>query len=273
MTDALFVRRFAGEISGRAEHADHDHFTLALWLAGTGVFEMNGARSAVESGTVQLVPAGMMHRLVSARSAEVLALGFCATCWRLDPSLLLPFDRVRRGAAFAFACDDERRAEVAHLLTRLERELRGEGAELVSQSLLTLILAEVGRAHRASGDAPGAHALPTAVADALAFVERHGLEPQLGLRDVAAAVGVSAAHLTTTVRRSTGRTVQQWITLGRIHEAQRLLSQTSLGVDAIATRVGYADARHFRRAFKQHAGVSPAAWRTSERGRSSPSSP
>ena len=265
MTDALFVRRFAGELSGGAAHADHEHFTLALWLAGGGVFEMNGARASLERGHVQLVPAGMMHRMVSARSAEVLALGFCATCWRLDPSLLVPFDRVRRGAAFAFPCDDERRADVAHLLGRLERELGREGgddgAELVSQSLLTLILAEVGRAHRTSGDALGGHALPEAVADALAFVERHGLEPQLGLRDVAAAVGVSAAHLTTTVRRSTGRTVQQWITLGRLNEAQRLLRQTSLAVDEIATRVGYADARHFRRAFKQHAGVSPAAWR------------
>lgn len=259
--ETLFVRRFDGDLHPSAvtnPPGRHDHFTLALWLAGRGTFELNGVLAQLESGHAQLVPAGVPHRLVNARQAEVVALGFCGTCFELDPALLAPFDRVRRGGSFTIRPRES--AHLAHLLGALERELRGEGAALVTRSLLILILVELERAHRAAGG-PTMHALPTPVADALALIERRCLEPGLGLRDVAAAVGRSPAHLTTAVRRATGRTVHQWITLGRMGEARRLLEQTTLSIDEIAERLGYADSRHFRRVFQRDQGVSPSAFR------------
>lgn len=271
--DTLFVRRFDGDVHPSAAAKPpgrHDHFTLALWLAGQGTFELNGVLAQLETGHAQLVPAGVPHRLVHARRAEVVALGFCGTCFELDPALLAPFDRVRRGGSFTVRPRES--GHLAHLLGALERELRGEGAALVTRSLLILILVELERAHRASGG-PTKHALPAAVADALALIERRCLEPGLGLRDVAAAVGRSPAHLTTVVRRATGRTVQQWITVGRMGEARRLLAQTALAIDEVAERLGYADPRHFRRVFQRDQGVSPSAFRALAAHDSTPVSP
>jgi AraC-like DNA-binding protein len=68
---------------------------------------------------------------------------------------------------------------------------------------------------------------------------------RISLRDVAAAVNLSAGHLTTVVRRKTGRTVQEWIAERRMAQARRLLVETDLTVAEIGRRVGYADPVYF----------------------------
>ncbi|PQM45057.1 HTH-type transcriptional activator Btr [Mycobacterium talmoniae] len=83
----------------------------------------------------------------------------------------------------------------------------------------------------------------------------------LSLRDVAGEVGVTAGHLTTVVRRRTGRTVQEWITERRMTEARRLLADTHLAIGEIARRVGLPDPGYFTRVFRRTHGISPRAWR------------
>jgi Helix-turn-helix domain len=69
-------------------------------------------------------------------------------------------------------------------------------------------------------------------------------------------------EVTTVVGRRTGRTVQQWITERRLAEARRLLAQTDLTVQAVAGRVGYADAGYLIRRFHAAHGVPPPQeWR------------
>lgn len=77
--------------------------------------------------------------------------------------------------------------------------------------------------------------------------------------------GSNPAHVTTLVRRATGRPVQAWIIAGRLAEATRRLRHTDEIVDVIAERVGYADATHFIRLFRREHGITPAAWRSRQR--------
>jgi AraC family transcriptional activator of pobA len=78
---------------------------------------------------------------------------------------------------------------------------------------------------------------------------------------VAAAVNISPGHLTSTVRRQTGRTVQQWITERRMVQARRLLAATELPIGEVGRRVGFPDAGYFARTFGKVHGMSPARWR------------
>jgi AraC-like DNA-binding protein len=87
----------------------------------------------------------------------------------------------------------------------------------------------------------------------------------LSLRDVASAVNVSPGHLTSTVRRRTGRTVQEWITERRMLQARRLLATTALPVAEVGRRVGYPDPGYFARVFGRANGTSPARWRDAGR--------
>jgi AraC-like DNA-binding protein len=47
-------------------------------------------------------------------------------------------------------------------------------------------------------------------------------------------------------------------------EARRRLRATDERVDAIATRVGYADVTHFIRQFRRAHGMTPSAWRKAQ---------
>lgn len=81
------------------------------------------------------------------------------------------------------------------------------------------------------------------------------------LSDVAEAVGYSAAYLTNRVAKITGETVNSWIVKRRMAAARYLLKNTSFNIEQIATNVGYQNACHFSRQFRQHHKIPPQAWR------------
>jgi AraC-like DNA-binding protein len=82
---------------------------------------------------------------------------------------------------------------------------------------------------------------------------------------VARAVGRSPAHVTTALTRATGKSAGAWIIAGRMAEARRRLLHSDEPIDAIADRVGYADATHFIRLFRRSHGATPASWRARHR--------
>jgi AraC-like DNA-binding protein len=142
----------------------------------------------------------------------------------------------------------------------LEHEIHGNERsrdEAVS-ALLRLVLIELERMS-------GPEAIPGPAGQgiarqALTYIEANALEP-LSLAQVARAVGRSATHVASVVRKETGRTVGQWILEYRMAEARRRLRGTDEQVDIIAERVGYADVTHFIRLFRRAHGLTPAAWR------------
>lgn len=98
------------------------------------------------------------------------------------------------------------------------------------------------------------------LAEVFEVIERRYPQP-LSLRDVATAVNISPGHLTSTVRRRTGRTVQEWITERRMVQARRLLAASELPISEVGRRVGFPDAGYFSRTFGKVHGMSPAQWR------------
>jgi AraC-like DNA-binding protein len=98
------------------------------------------------------------------------------------------------------------------------------------------------------------------LAEVFDFIEKHYQE-RISLTDVAAAVNISSGHLTTVVRRKTGRPVLEWITERRMAQARRLLTETDLTIAGIAHNVGYTDAAYFVRTFRIAHGTTPLRWR------------
>ena len=92
------------------------------------------------------------------------------------------------------------------------------------------------------------------------FIEERYHEP-ISLATIATAVGLTPGHLTTVVRRKTGRTVQRWIIERRMAEARRLLRETDLTVEAIVARAGYRQPSFFIKHFRRDHMVTPATWR------------
>ncbi|MBH8552085.1 response regulator [Nostocaceae cyanobacterium CENA357] len=81
------------------------------------------------------------------------------------------------------------------------------------------------------------------------------------LSDVADAVGYSAAYLTSRVAKQTGETVNGWIVKRRMAAARPLLQDTDQTIEQIAIKLGYQNACHFSRQFRQYHGLPPKNWR------------
>ena len=96
------------------------------------------------------------------------------------------------------------------------------------------------------------------------FIELNYHQP-IRLKEVAQAVGYSAAYLTDLVKRATGKTVNDWIIERRLVEASRLLLETKDSIEQIAFKVGYKNINHFYCQFRDHHKKTPHSWRESKR--------
>lgn len=83
----------------------------------------------------------------------------------------------------------------------------------------------------------------------------------VGLSELASAVGVHPAHLARVFRRFKGCTVGEYVRGLRIEYAARRISNTSGSLADIAAAAGFSDQSHFTRTFKQHTGMLPTEFR------------
>jgi AraC-like DNA-binding protein len=177
--------------------------------------------------------------------------------WLAHP-LLCAFVRGASGGLVRLSVPTRERAEWIVRIRALEGELRARRDGFGEAALAHLVLLLVGVARLAGTDPPvGGDPLITAV---FATIDSRYTEP-LTLRDVARAVNLSAGHLTTTVRRRTGRTVGEWIIERRMAQARRLLTDTALSVEEVGRAVGIPDPSYFARQFRRTHGLSPRQWR------------
>ncbi|BBH69769.1 hypothetical protein ACTI_64540 [Actinoplanes sp. OR16] len=234
-------------IDGRAWSVRDGYlFVIAPGQAVSFPTEAGTAAAIVDEGWVVRFP------------ADAVPPGAYAS-WRAHP-LLFPFargiDRVQR-----LTVPVGERGSWLGRFGDLDRELRDrpDGYHEAAVAHLTLLLVAAARLSAGvagqlrSSDEP----LLAAVFDVIE--ERFG-EP-ISLADVAAAVSLTPGHVTTVLRRRTGRTVQQWLVQRRMQEARRLLTETDLTVAAVGRRVGYADVSYFIRRFRAEHRMTPVMWR------------
>ncbi|MDX3660307.1 AraC family transcriptional regulator [Streptomyces sp. ID05-26A] len=264
------------DFDGAHEAHSHDFPGIAFFEASGGVVRHGKHARQVEAGDLFVIAPGDV--MGQARSDDLLgargwgvfftadALGpetpGAHLAWRTHP-LLFPFVHGGATGALRLKVPDDQRPEWTARVEALHDELRHrrDGYREAVSAHLTLLLVGVSRlAADVVGDLRE-NAEPL-LAEVFDVIERRYPEP-LSLREVAAAVSISPGHLTSTVRRRTGRTVQEWITERRMVQARRLLAVTDLPVGDIGRQVGIPDAGYFARTFGKLHGMSPTRWRRS----------
>lgn len=242
------------------DHGRHIHDFPALWyIRPAGLVYVAAAGEVLDPGRLERSDDGGLGvffdpgALGSDRDTPWPA-------WRGHP-LLFPFLHGEAGGLLELQLPAERRALWDTAITSIENELsaRLEGYRQAALAHLTLLLIDLARL---ASDVVGDLRLSgePVLADVFAVIERGHAQP-LSLRDVAREVGMTPGHLTTIVRRRTGRTVQEWIIDRRMAESRRLLADTDLSIQEVARQVGIADPGYFSRLFRRAHGTSPRAWR------------
>ncbi len=258
----------------------HDFLVLAYFERGGGSLRLGAREWPVEAGDAYVIAPGEVvgvgEDARGLRGAEGWGVYFppevlgsqapgAFLSWRSHP-LLFPFVRgAGNPGAQRLKVPPEDRPSWSWRFSALDLELRErrDGYREAVLSHLTLLLVELSRL---AADVVGDLRLKDEplLAEVFGFIEEHYSE-SISLKDVARAVGLSRSHLTTVVRRKTGRTVLDWIAERRMAEARRLLVQTYLTVEEVGRRVGYGDPAYFVRSFRRAHGATPLGWRRAGR--------
>ena len=244
---------------GILEHEVHIHDFPVLWYSETaGVVYVVAPGAAVDPNEVPHRDSGLG---VFFDPAALDGDGRSPwPSWRAHP-LLFPFVHGHSSGLLQLMVPAERKPVWSTVIASIETELaeRHEGYRQAALAHLTLLLIDIARL---AGDVVGdlRRSGEPLLAEVFTVIDRHRGEP-LSLRDVADELGMTPGHLTTVVRRRTGRTVQEWIIERRMAEARSLLSDTELSVAEIARRVGMSDPGYFSRQFRRTHGASPREWR------------
>jgi AraC-like DNA-binding protein len=257
----------------------HDFLVLAYFQRGGGSLRLGNRDWPVHVGDLYVIAPGEIVGVGAQAGALAQAEGWAVSfppaglgpnapdallSWRAHP-LLFPFARgAAQGGQRLSVPTADRRAWSARLAA-LDHELRTrrDGYRQAVVAHLSLLLVEVSRL---AADIVGDLRLSNEplLAEVFDFIEQHYHE-RISLTDVAAAVNISSGHLTTVVRRKTGRPVLEWITERRMAQAQRLLTETDLSIAAVAHGVGYTDPAYFARTFRNAHGTPPLRWRRAGR--------
>lgn len=260
------------------EHA-HDFPGLAYFQRTGGRLRTGRRTWPIEAGDLFVIaPGDVMGRVHAADLEGTHGWGVFFTAdalgpdvpgaqlaWRTHP-LLFPFVRGGAIGALRLRVPEKDRPEWTDRIRAMHEELaqRRDGYREAVLAHLVLLLVAVSRlAADVVGDLRE-NAEPL-LAEVFEVIERRYAEP-LSLRDVAQAVNISPGHLTSTVRKRTGRTVQDWITERRMVQARRLLAATQLPINEVGRRVGFPDPGYFARTFGKVHGTSPTHWRSSGAG-------
>lgn len=252
--------QFTKDVSAN-HNASHTEHVISFVDKGHMRIEQ-GQEINIAPGMLVLVPSGVPHSQFSGKNVGAWWVSFCTSCLELSEShsLMAPFRQVRLGALAVFSLPKPRQNYLVSLMESLKKEsqLNGPDSPEVMQCLLMLILNEVKQARSALTDTPMEGT--NRVSQALDFIQKNSLK-SISLKDVANHLHLSPAYLATTVKKSTGYSVGEWINRNRLTHACSRLMHTDEKVDAIANQVGWTDVTHFIRMFKKAYGQTPAAWR------------
>jgi AraC-like DNA-binding protein len=249
----------------------HDFLVLVFVEEGGGSFTVDGAERPLRAGAVhavspgQVIDAAAVSELARCRAWSVAftpdAVPTLASvsplAWAHHPLLAL----FAPGAGHGVVAQPDR-AGWAAWLTELADELANPGRLGAREAVAALLTRVLVAAARLAPEAPSA---PDPLVERVFDEIEATFRAPVSAGDVARALGYTPGHLTTLVRKRTGRPLLEWITERRMTEVRRMLRETDLPLDVVAARTGLRDAAYLVRRFRDRHGITPQRWRRSQR--------
>lgn len=93
------------------------------------------------------------------------------------------------------------------------------------------------------------------------YLADHWADPGLTVQDMAQELGFANTYLCAVYKKSSGLTINQYITRLRVDHAKELLSSTPRKLYEVGRAVGYTDGKYFTRVFTKETGLTPKQYR------------
>lgn len=164
--------------------------------------------------------------------------------------------------------EKEAAAGIRHRLLEIVSEYSGgatgvreAGFELLIKSGLLGVLGLACRSCGVTGEdnAKSGRRAESAVYPLLLHLSEH-FSKAIDVKEAAKICCVTPTYFCHVFKRTTGKTLTEYVNMLRIHEAESLLRGGGRSVQEIARSVGYADAGYFARVFKKFKGIAPGRY-------------
>ncbi|HEX8090364.1 MAG TPA: AraC family transcriptional regulator [Blastocatellia bacterium] len=247
------------------EFASHSHaaFTVTAILAGSMAVTVGSDDFELPAGGAALTGIGQSH---AARASEVefVSVGISPA---LVNELVTEIGLTRISAEIIFRhsrTHDEAIARIARsIISEIDVEKLGHAAmidALVRQLVIHLFRSHLTVRKSTRIELSRAGPVDRRLRRAIEFMhDNFGRE--LAVEEIASAAYLSEYHFARLFKQITGVTPHVYLANVRLEHARRLLSETSLSISEIATRVGYQSQSHFTKIFKSITGVTPRLYR------------
>jgi AraC-like DNA-binding protein len=254
----------------------HPEYEIHLIRNASGVALVGDHIGHFEPGHVAVVGSGLPHDWVTVVTPGTRIL-------QRDIVLQFDPDRIRTAASAL--------PELSQLETFLKRGLRGLSYHGETQRVAAAMLEEMGPMSalvRLSHFFRLLHLLsvsddyeilssetftPNLDLSALATIQRalgfihQNFSREIALSDVASMFGMSETAFSRFFKKNTGNTFTEHVTILRVAEACKLLSDTTTAITDICFEVGYSNISNFNRKFKERRGMTPSRYRDLARRR------
>jgi AraC family transcriptional regulator, transcriptional activator of pobA len=232
----------------------YDFYTIAWVTNGRGTHTVDFVNYYLEPQTLFFTSPGQIYSCVPSHQPAGYVAHFSAEFLLVNSegtNLLaeFPFFHLLTGVPFVQLHDLDR-PRIQELFGHLEHE--ANSAAFRNDDMIRLylraLLIHIQRIAGADGMAQPRRASTRLVKQFQMLLEERFLQTML-LTDYAQQLGVTAKHLSETVKQETGKTASRLIQDRVILEAKRLLKYSNLTVTAIALHLGFEDSAYFGASF------------------------
>lgn len=252
---------------------DHDFYELVYVKEGFCLHDVYGEVTLLMEGDLFILRPGVSHRYIGNRVTRIYNCIFSEQALFGGRSQLARLPGMER----LFSGDQPERVPLLHLSLserkRCQRQLelmleectdKQSGWEMRLTGLLLCVLVDYARSFSSHVGADSESAAYSGyVTQALSYIDAHFAEPELTVREIAGAVGVSADYLSRQFHKALGIAAQEYLKRYRFARAMALL-QTDMPVGEAAKEVGFSSLCHFSREFKKEMGVTPSQYRNQD---------
>lgn len=224
----------------RIERHEIKFSELTFLIAGEMIYYVNGIRYPISGGDIIYVPSGSVRQ----RETGDVPNDYVSINFHSEEPLEL--DVVLR------QCINN---EVKLLLGYLESAYHSPSNDRNTKlklALETLIL-------QINDNIYDSYSSPLS-AEIISYIQGHYAE-KITLGDISKATFYSAAYCENEFKKTTGKSIINYLIDVRINAAKKLLAESSMSCAGIAQTVGFDDANYFSRVFKKRTGYSPLRYR------------
>lgn len=247
----------------------HDFFEVLYLKKGSGFHVIDGNNYEIKPPCVFFMSRGQAHKLELSQDIEGYIFIFTADFYllnRTDQNRLIefPFFYTIHQDNPPLQLENETDIRFLEDLFRMgiaEIKQKADYSAEMLRSLLDLILTTCAARYRVSENLMNKGKGQILVKRFFHFLEENHRK-NLTLNEYAQMIGVTANHLTQTIKQLTGKTSSQIIKDKQLLEIKRLLVHTNLSVSEIAAQLNFDDQSYFTKFFKRETGKTPLQFRS-----------